>query len=77
MISFIIREANISFLKLTYILLTMELSARVRPLLHQIYRSSTRRKISYDFKYNEADRYSLECGTSVWQLYKKCEIIEK
>lgn len=76
-LSFSIREANISFLKLTYILLTTELSARVRPLLNQIYRSSTKKKLSDDARHREADRYSLESGTPVWQLYKKCEIIEK
>lgn len=76
-LSFTIREANISFLKLTYILLTTELGARVRPLLNQIYRSSTQKKLSDDPRHSEADRYSLESGTPVWQLYKKCEIIEK
>ncbi|XP_050715178.1 BAI1-associated protein 3-like isoform X3 [Eriocheir sinensis] len=70
------REANISFLKLTYILLTTELSARVRPLLNHIYRSSTKKKFSDDLRCREPDRYSLESGTPVWQLYKKCEIIE-
>ncbi|XP_063882646.1 BAI1-associated protein 3-like isoform X3 [Scylla paramamosain] len=71
------REASISFLKLTYTLLTTELGARVRTLLHQIYSSSVKKKLARASGHCEADRYSLEPGTPVWQLYKKFEIIEK
>ncbi|XP_063855484.1 uncharacterized protein LOC135097468 isoform X1 [Scylla paramamosain] len=71
------REASISFLKLTYTLLTTELGARVWTLLHQIYSSSVKKKLAHASGHCEADRYSLEPGTPVWQLYKKFEIIEK
>nr|XP_045616034.1 protein unc-13 homolog 4B-like isoform X3 [Procambarus clarkii] len=67
----LLREAKISYLRLTYILLTSELAARVRPLLIKIY------KVPAKEKHNEADKRSLEAGTSVWQLYKKLENIEK
>lgn len=74
------REARISYLKLTYILLTSELAARVRPLLLQIYRVTTKQKYTHTTlasNHGEADQLSLEAGTPVWHLYKKLEIIQK
>lgn len=74
------REARISYLRLTYILLTSELAAQVRPLLLKIYRVPTKQKYSHAIsaaKHSEADQLSLEAGAPDWQLYKKLEIIQK
>ncbi|XP_069946644.1 protein unc-13 homolog 4B-like isoform X2 [Cherax quadricarinatus] len=68
-----LRQAEISYLRLTYILLTSELAARVRPLLIKIYAAPP----TSSLQHVEADRQSLEAGTPVWQLYKKLESILK
>ncbi|XP_042232588.1 protein unc-13 homolog 4B-like isoform X2 [Homarus americanus] len=74
------REAKISYLRLTYIFLTSELGARVRPLLLKIYDTPSKEKHTHatsSVKHDEADRRALEAGTPVWQLYKKFDSIQK
>ncbi|KAK4321941.1 hypothetical protein Pmani_007292 [Petrolisthes manimaculis] len=76
-----LREAKISYLKLTYLLLTSELAARVRPLLHKIYDNQTgKQRISHaagQVQSKESDKYCLEAGTPVWRLYKKLAQIQR
>ncbi|ROT68569.1 putative protein unc-13-like D isoform X12 [Penaeus vannamei] len=75
-----IRESQVSFLRLTYALLTYELSARVRPLMIKLYKPKGDSQFSCDA--NEINdtaetnsSTALQVSNPVWQLYKRLEII--
>ncbi|KAK7070097.1 hypothetical protein SK128_017995, partial [Halocaridina rubra] len=72
-------EAGISYLKISYVLLSVELAARIRPLLLRMYESPTKTKHKDDRKSpNKKARVDIKVmdeGTSAWQLYKKLECI--
>ncbi|CAL4063623.1 unnamed protein product, partial [Meganyctiphanes norvegica] len=71
------REMNVSHLRISYILLSGELSARVRPLLIKLYDYSGPRQQSQSRMeiVEGKDALALELGTPIWHLFKNLEKI--